>query len=58
MLPQPNWPMGHEEKVILLLKSIEKLNGFKSLKMDYGTGMIIIVKTEAQQGDAPEPAST
>ena len=44
MLPQPNWPVGHEIKVKDLLSSIKNLEGFHTYSFDYGTGMILLVK--------------
>lgn len=44
MLPQPNWPEGHAEKVTQLIKDIEKRKDLKLTKQSWATGIIIAVK--------------
>ena len=44
MLPQPNWPLGHDEKVRLFIDSLESRNDLLLTKMNWSTGIIIITK--------------
>lgn len=44
MLPQPNWPEGHEEKVANLMKVLEAREDLLVTKQDWATGIIIAVK--------------
>ena len=44
MLPQENWPDGHEEKAKRLVKNLEERDDFVVTKMDWSTGIIIAVK--------------
>ena len=44
MLPQPNWPIGHDEKVNQLIGKMEERNDLVITKMNWSTGIIIAVK--------------
>ena len=44
MLPQPNWPLGHDEKVKLFIGGLESRNDLLMTKMNWSTGIIIITK--------------
>lgn len=44
MLPQPNWPEGHEEKVANLMKVLEAREDLLVTKQDWATGIIIVVR--------------
>ena len=44
MLPQPNWPDGHEEKAVNFVKYLESRNDFIVTKQHWATGIIIAVK--------------
>lgn len=44
MLPQENWPDGHEEKANQLVKVLEKRNDLFLTKQDWATGIIIATK--------------
>ena len=44
MLPQPNWPEGHDLKVKNLIDTLEKDNRFKLVKMEWASGLIMLVK--------------
>ena len=44
MLPQSNWPLGHEEKVKDFITSLEERNDLMVTKLDWSTGIIIVVK--------------
>ena len=45
MLPQPNWPLGHAEKVEKLIKELENRKDLIMTKMNWSTGIIMVVKT-------------
>ena len=44
MLPQPNWPLGHDEKVRSFISGLESRNDLLMTKMNWSTGIIIITK--------------
>ncbi len=44
MLPQPNWPLGHDEKVRSFISSLESRDDLLMTKMNWSTGIIIITK--------------
>ncbi|QEC67108.1 methyltransferase domain-containing protein [Panacibacter ginsenosidivorans] len=44
MLPQPNWPAGHEENVERLISELEAKKGIRLTKMNWSTGLIIVAK--------------
>lgn len=44
MLPQPNWPEGHEEKAAKLVKYLESRRDLLLAKQVWSTGIIIAVK--------------
>lgn len=44
MLPQPNWPDGHQEKVYDFVKYLESRNDLILTKQNWSTGIIIVVK--------------
>ena len=44
MLPQTNWPEGHEEKAINLLKDLEDRTDLVVTKQIWATGIVIAVK--------------
>jgi predicted O-methyltransferase YrrM len=44
MQPQPNWPLGHGEKVSLFVKALESRSDLLLTKMNWSTGIIIISK--------------
>lgn len=44
MLPQSNWPDGHNEKAINFVKHLEGRNDFNLVKQHWATGIIIAVK--------------
>jgi predicted O-methyltransferase YrrM len=44
MLPQPNWPEGHQEKAINFVKHLESRSDFVVTKQHWATGIIIAVK--------------
>jgi predicted O-methyltransferase YrrM len=44
MLPQPNWPAGHAERVEEFINMLEKRNDLILTKMNWSTGIIIVAK--------------
>lgn len=44
MLPQPNWPEGHSEKVEKLIKTLETREDLLLTKQVWATGIILAVK--------------
>jgi predicted O-methyltransferase YrrM len=44
MLPQLNWPAGHEAKVPALVAKLEALPDFWVTKLSWSTGLILCVK--------------
>lgn len=44
MIPQPNWPIGHADKVTKLIQDLEKREDVIITKQNWATGIIIAVK--------------
>lgn len=44
MLPQPNWPEGHQEKATNFVKYLENRSDLTLTKLNWATGIIIAVK--------------
>ncbi len=44
MLPQSNWPAGHEENVNSLVSYLDTQDDFKLTKLNWSTGLIIATK--------------
>jgi predicted O-methyltransferase YrrM len=44
MKPQPNWPVGHQEKVDELIRFLESKHNFSMTQIDWSTGIIIMTK--------------
>ena len=44
MLPQPNWPAGHAERVSDFINMLESRKDLFLTKMNWSTGIIIVVK--------------
>lgn len=44
MLPQPNWPEGHDAKAAQLLKELDERDDVVLTKMGWASGIVIIVK--------------
>jgi predicted O-methyltransferase YrrM len=44
MLPQPNWPAGHVDKVDLLISTLEQRTDLRIVKMSWASGIIIATK--------------
>jgi predicted O-methyltransferase YrrM len=48
LLPQPNWPEGHAEKIPPLLYTLSSHPGFFSLPMAWASGIAVLVRRPAQ----------
>lgn len=44
MLPQPNWPKGHQEKAFAFIEQLEGRDDLRIVKQHWATGIIIGVK--------------
>jgi len=44
MLPQPNWPAGHDENVERLVAELESRNDIQLTKLNWSTGIVIVTK--------------
>jgi predicted O-methyltransferase YrrM len=44
MLPQPNWPAGHDAKVAELIATLEALPDFYVTKLTWSTGLVLCVR--------------
>ena len=44
MLPQPNWPQGHEEKAKRLLTYLENRDDLSVTRLNWSTGVVVAVK--------------
>lgn len=44
MLPQPNWPEGHAEKVANLIATLEQLKEFSVTKLSWASGVVLATK--------------
>ena len=44
MLPQPNWPDGHEAKAAALIERLDRLSGFEVTKLAWSTGVILVAR--------------
>ena len=44
MLPQPNWPEGHAEKVADLVTTLEEMKAFRVTKLSWASGVILATK--------------
>lgn len=46
MLPQPNWPVNHQDNVNRLLDYLDSLSNVRMTKLNWSTGLVIITKME------------
>lgn len=44
MLPQPNWPEGHDLKAQALLDALTTLPGFSTTVLSWSTGMVLVAR--------------
>ncbi len=49
MLPQPNWPEGHDKKVDALIEILNAREDLHMTQMDWATGVIICTKIETDK---------
>jgi predicted O-methyltransferase YrrM len=49
MLPQPNWPDGHAERVKKFITDLENRDDIVLTKLNWSTGIIIVTKTKNQR---------
>lgn len=47
MLPQPNWPEGHDRKVAALLEELDARKDLTLVRMSWSTGIVIATKLPA-----------
>ncbi len=47
LLPQDNWPKGHQQKVNALIDRLNAKRGFALTHLDWATGVMIMVKKES-----------
>jgi predicted O-methyltransferase YrrM len=47
LLPQSNWPEGHAPKVSVLIRSLEQRSDFMTVRLAWGSGLMIAVRTGA-----------
>lgn len=45
MLPQPNWPTGHQENVNRLVRYLDTRTDLRLTRMNWSTGLIIMTKS-------------
>lgn len=45
LLPQANWPEGHAPKVPVLIDEIERRDGFVTVRLAWGSGLMLVVRT-------------
>ena len=46
MMPQPNWPEGHAERVASFIDHLENRNDIVLTRLNWSTGIIIAVKVQ------------
>ncbi len=51
LLPQPNWPEGHAEKVPALLDRLANDNRFFIAPMAWASGVVVVVRKPAGSRD-------
>jgi predicted O-methyltransferase YrrM len=44
MLPQPNWPSGHSDKVARLISDLDQRSDIRIIKMSWASGIILATK--------------
>lgn len=47
LLPQPNWPEGHGPKVAALIAALERRSGFVTVKLAWGSGVLVAVRVSS-----------
>jgi predicted O-methyltransferase YrrM len=54
MLPQPNWPEGHAQKIPVLLSRLASDAKFKLAPMAWASGVVVVVRCAAASTDSKE----
>jgi predicted O-methyltransferase YrrM len=49
MLPQPNWPEGHAEKIPILIERLSARRDFSILPLRWSSGVVIAVRIASNQ---------
>jgi predicted O-methyltransferase YrrM len=44
LLPQPNWPEGHAQKISPLVDDIEQRDEFTTVKLAWASGVMLVVR--------------
>jgi hypothetical protein len=44
MLPQPNWPAGHAEKIPVLRNELAMHRDFEMLPLKWASGVVVLVR--------------
>ncbi|BAF71886.1 methyltransferase domain-containing protein [Sulfurovum sp. NBC37-1] len=55
MLPQDNWPEGHEEKADALVQCLHQRDDFNIVQLSWATGVIIATKTKQKETNQWNP---
>ena len=58
LLPQANWPDGHAAKVPALVETLESKQGFRSVKLAWASGLMLVVRTADVEPRLPHPMFT
>lgn len=53
LLPQPSWPEAHAPRVRALIDALEHRTEFKTVKMSWASGLMLVVRTVAPPSNAP-----
>ena len=46
MLPQPNWPVGHQARVDGLIAKLKRHTGLTTASLDWGSGFVIAARQD------------
>lgn len=46
LLPQPNWPDGHDAKVDRLISTLDRRRGFAHVKLGWSSGVMMLVRVD------------
>ncbi len=49
MLPQPNWPEGHAEKVPVLIQQLAANPSFEVLPLVWASGVVVAVRKHSEE---------
>ncbi len=51
LLPQPNWPEGHEHNVVRLRQALSRRSDFVGIEMNWDTGVALFARQPVRSGD-------